>query len=97
MPIKASETEFNGHPMLVLEWDGREPDSRPFKIGLGNAKRVMAGHDHVKAFIDKHKNDPKRAFTPAPQATVGADGQREAAYRESGPGAERAGSGYRDA
>lgn len=90
MPIKASETEFNGHPMLVLEWDGREPDKRPFRLGLGNAKRVLEATEQIRAFVIMHRNDPKRP-SPAVRSGTAAvvqamvEAAREAIHGEDRP------------
>lgn len=68
MPVKTSEALYMERPVLVIEWDGREPDRRPFRLGLGNAKRVLEATEQIRAFVATHKNAPKYPTTKAREA-----------------------------
>jgi hypothetical protein len=83
MPIKATEGEYKGSATLTIEWDGKEPDRYPFSIGIGKAKKVLAAHDEIKAFVEKHRNDP-----PRPRAAQPAQLER-GAERTEAPAGER--------
>ncbi len=72
MGVKATEGEYKGYPTLLLEWDGPQPDQRPLSLGLGKCKKVLAAHDQIKAFVERHKNDPRRP--PMNQESRGNDG-----------------------
>ena len=44
------EKEYKGHPLLVLNPDGRYP----FSFGLSKAKLVIEYFDRIKEFVAKH-------------------------------------------
>lgn len=67
MPIKAEEGEYKGYPTITITWDGLEPDLRPFSLGLSKAKKAIAAYEQIKAFVEKHKNDPRRPRAPLPE------------------------------
>ena len=89
MAIKATETTYNGNPMLKLEWEGEREDKYPLQLGVGKAKKALAGHDLIKAFVERHKNDPKPQRNQGPQGgpQLNPDGTRADAgsYRGGEP------------
>lgn len=89
MAIKCEESEYKGYPTLTITWDGREPDTRPLSLGISKCKKVLAAHDQIKDFVERHKNDPRR---PRPQEapklergqerSLESASERKATYRE---------------
>ena len=47
-----SESEFKGHPMIVLKND--EDDQYPFQFGVKKAKLVLENIESVKKFVEKY-------------------------------------------
>jgi len=47
--IKATRSEFKGHPMLILTSGDNE--KYPFQFGLQKAKRIVAAIEDIKAFV----------------------------------------------
>jgi hypothetical protein len=95
MGIKATEYIYNGYPMLKVEWEGNQADKYPLALSIGKAKKALAAYEKIQAFVEAHKNDPRRPRpAAAPEATLNPDGTRTPAYREDAGGAREA-SGYR--
>ncbi len=82
MAIQAKEEVYKNNPILVLSWG--DDDKYPMKLGISKAKKAVAGHDFLKEFIYRHKDDPRRQ-APAQRTEQRQDGSRDAVYRDSGP------------
>lgn len=46
------EKEYKGHPLLVLNPDGKYP----FSFGLSKAKLILQHYDRIKEFVQKHES-----------------------------------------
>lgn len=56
---EAKESEFKGHPMLVLS---NGPDDKyPFQFGLKKAKLVVDHIEDIKKFVANHDGDQPQA------------------------------------
>jgi hypothetical protein len=88
MPIKTEEGEYKGSATLTISWEVQEPDRYPLSLGISKCKKVLAAHDQIKAFVEKHRNDPRRPRpAEAPSMQRGqerqeAPAERTATYRE---------------
>jgi len=47
-----SETEFKGHPMLVIK--NADDDKFPFQFGLKKAKLILENIENIKKFVEKY-------------------------------------------
>ena len=56
---EATESEYKGHPMIVLS---NGPDDKyPFQFGLKKAKLVVEHLEDIKKFIAKHDGGEPQA------------------------------------